>query len=510
MPHTFPPKKFLNAEVPLAEDLNRAFLPLAAKIAGRLNEHDINAASKFAFANLAPSCYYQGHHVLHATDIGWVTGVHEWAKQGGVAGSPTFTLLDSYAWQTVAQDSGAQTPLSLSVSSGEDTLILFAILQHASWLGRAGANPPLAPSDSTPMRVQYALRVNGQVLDETVTGAVIIPDRPLQEMYKVSEDAQSYDWRHIQYVQDTIGINAFVHPARMFAVVQVPSGSHTVDVAARRVPNLQYKVDEDGEGVYIQCFTRRLFVLRIKGNSPHSSDVPTLNVPAFSEADTLSAASLGTQRFHAIRDLLNNLTDDTLERGALHHDHLPSVVAYPTATVAQPVSITPAVSVPITTTYGGYGVDTGVEWTIVSDGGVNMRTSGQMDFTANPGLLIVTANVQVLRVGIAASTSTQAVGALALRIKNSAGTTTVLGETEVYVNSHNPSAAAAKMLDIEDDLPLLWVVNTATLSAPNQVLDYIEIVGSVWDGGGGGAAVVMRTQRASLSVLLLKGISLVG
>ena len=108
-----------------------------------------------------------------------------------------------------------------------------------------------------------------------------------------------------------------------------------------------------------------------------------------------------------------------------------------------------------------------------------------------------------------AAAGIQAIGILALRITNLAGVVTVLGETEVYINAHNPDPeVAATMRPVNTDAPLMWVVDSTQLSANNRHITLVEVVGTVWDGNGGAVQIDMRTQRGMIYGFALKGVFL--
>lgn len=492
MPSTFPETLLNNSDLPDVEVLNRVTLPIAQKLSGRLNEHDIDATTPFTYTNLASSCYYTCHQVMKSVDPSLT--VNNWFLQTGAGPDSTYTFSDGFGWERVRD-------MVTTLTTGEDVLWIIGMAQHAAWLGLAGTNPAQVPSIATAMRLQYALQVDSQVIDETITGAAILPDYPPQQLYRVEETATDFDWRHIQDVEGTIGVNNFAHPTRMMAVVPVSPGSHTLEMLARRVPNLRGKVDEDGAGVYAQVFSRRLFAVRIKGSSAQTGSASSLDVAAWQDGDVVSATTLGG-RLTRLKNKINDLEDGDLERGALNHEHIPTTIHYPKAT-----SINGADQA-ITSVYTGYGGALG--WTVLNDGaGVNLRTSGAMDFRTLTGVLVVLANVEVKALrDTVTPTNLRAVGVLALRIHNSAGTNTVIAETEVYVNAHNPDPVTSTMANIHDDLPLMWVVDVATLSVANQQMDYIEVVGATWDGSGAANAVTMTTKRGTITSWLFRGATL--
>jgi hypothetical protein len=293
----------------------------------------------------------------------------------------------------------------------------------------------------------------------------------------------------------------------MTYVVPVTQGSHTVEVVARRLPTSYYKTEEDGAGATVQVMSRRLFVLRIKGMSGFAGTVPTLSIEPFDDGDTLSAASLVTNGFETLRTVVNALGADAVERGALANQHLASLIYGLQGHTHEGGSQN------ITSEYPGYATSA-AGWTVLNDGATNLRVSGSWDLAANPGTVVVIANVMVQTLAWdVASEDMRAIGALALAYTNSVGTRTVVGNTEVYLNGNNPKqtsdAATPEQLPIYDDASLLWVVHSSDLSAANKLMNFIEVLGSVYDGATGVSppAVTMNVRYGNLIAFVLRDVT---
>lgn len=513
MPHTFPKRRFRDGEVVAPDPLNVAFQDITSKLAGHIGEQDISddVASKLPVEDEA---YYSCAQVVKASDPDWTAALaagYPYATIGGNAleDDPAY-VYDATGWQAIQDDSGTDT-LSKTLTCGDgDTLVLIALAQHAAW---QGTGPSTAASLGAPLKLQYAFEVDGVVLENSITGAAAWPDPPPQQWYRATPDgASEFDYRHIQYVQNTTGISHAVGAHRLLYTTQVQSGSHTVSLKARRLPMSDYKVDSAGDGTTVQVFNRRLFILRIKGNSPDSSSAPTVLVPVFEDGDVLEATDLTTNGFTRLATEVNDLDESNIARGAFRYEHLTSVVYGAKAT-----SLTPAgVGDTYTGEYPGYGTNA-VGWNVVNDGaGANLEltgpTTGEWRLDTYPGTFVVMANVQVNYVKWtgAANDDVRAIGCFALRITNNVGTVTVLGETEVYVNGHSfDNEASEDSADLEIDVPLLWAVDSTTLGA-NQRIAKIEVVASVWDGENGTSPppVESATQRGLLTTFHLKGVSI--
>ena len=502
MPHTFPPRRLQSGEPVDPEVFNETFQNVVSKLSGRLNEQDIDAASLKASVAVADGAYYSCHYLVYKTDPRWGDWLNAGVNPAYDGSCPVYEGAD---WNPLL-DNGAN-PLSLTFTTGDDVLILFAQLQHAAH----GTTAADVSGFGDPVRLQYAFRVDGQLLDDTVTGAFFFPDPPPQQWYRASAASSlaDFDFRHIQYIQNTTGINSATHGNRMVRSMSVQAGQHTVEVLARRVPRNNYALDNDGTGITTAVLNRALFVLRIRGRSAGTGAAPDVTVAAVEDGQTLTLGNVFTNSLESLRTTVNALEPRHVEREALRNEHLPSIVYRPEVAI-----IAPATSVPVTTVYPGWGVD-GAGWTTVNDGlGATLTISpvGGWRLDQNPGTLIVLANVQIWKVSWVTTTGITAEDGRGLAIAclaftNHLGTRTVLGQTEVTVNGHNPNPVVTGMEPIGDDLPLMWVIDSSTLSADDQRITSIEVLISSYDAAASGTdSVEVRTQRGMVCAFSLNGV----
>jgi hypothetical protein len=503
MAHTFPPKAFAPAEVADPDSLNEPLQEAAAKLGGRVNEQDVSAEVTGKIP-IADGAYYGAVQVVKSVAPNWNVAAGHYASIDGAGPDAAATILESPTWQSVVDD-GTNDALSVDVTCGEgDQLVVFSLCQHVSW---DDGDTTLAALWKRPLMLQYAVQLDGVLQDNSVTGSLLWPDPPPQEWYRVTPTSgNEYDWRHILRVQNTYGVSSAVHPTRMLHTVPVPAGTHTVSVAARVLPRSDYNAEVVST---VQVFNRRLFVLQIRGSSPGTGSAPSVLVDAFDDGHVVSVADIGANTFGELQTALNAVADENIERGALRHEHLTSVVYDPQVTLATPGAPT----TPVTGEYPGYGVVSAAWQVIDAGGGGFFRIDHAWNFVLNPGVFVVLANVQVKYAGwnTVASNNNQAIGILCLRFTNNVGGVTVLGETEVCVNGHNfTNDGVPNTTNIEDDLPLMWVVDTRTLPVADRRISRIEVVGAVWDGAAGVSPppVRMDTYRGMICAFGLKGLSL--
>jgi hypothetical protein len=513
MPTEYPTKRLRDGEPVDPDFFNENLQVLTGKLAGRLGEQDIDAGTLKVGVAVANEAYYDAHHIVFGSDPAWDRGGVYALRNGDASEDRAAPVLDTVAWGSLTEVGGTATT-RLSITTGDDTLVIFAQAQHIAWKGFDTTATTEAPPANVPVRLQYALEVDGIILDDTVTGAFFFPDPPPQQWYRATPQGDDFDYRHILRIQDTVGINNAVHANRLIRAVPVLAGAHTVELKARRIPANDYKIDDKTVGVETQIFNRRLFVLRIKGKSAYAGGVPNVSVDAVDDGQVLTLGNVFTNSLEALRQAANDVEVRNVDRGALRNEHLPSVVYGANVT-----TITPTSNVgPWTGLYPGYDTTT-VLWQRVTDAGpglgnglvVTGPTAGQWDLAANPGVFIVLANVAVPRVrwvgGYAAPTDLRAIGCFALAFTNASGTRTVLGETEAYVNGHNPDPYGTVLAPSEDDVTLMWVVDSLSLSALNKQIASVEVVVCQWDGLTGGALnVQVYTQRGSICAFALKGV----
>ena len=503
MPHSFPPRRIRDGEPVDPDVFNETFQAVAGKLSGRLNEQDIDAATLKSSVAVASGAYYACHHLVRASNPNW----GDWLD-AGPSGSAIAQVYEGVDWQRIL-DTASANPVEVTFTSGDDLIVIFAQMQHA---GYEYGDATVAPSFGDPLRIQYALRVDGILLDDTVTGAFFFPDPPPQQWYRATAASSTadFDYRHIQYIQNTVGINNATHGNRLIRAMPVSAGSHTVEVVARRVPRNNYKIDNDGEGVEVYTYNRRLFVLRIKGQSGYAGGVPDVTVAAVEDGQTLTLGNVFTNSIESLRTTINSLNTQHIERAALRNEHLPSLIYG-----ADVETIAPASSVAVTTVYPGWGVD-GAGWTTANNGaGTNLEITGPAGgwrLDQNPGTLVVLANLQLWKVSWTTTTSVTAedgrcLALVCLAFTNHLGTRTVIGQTEVTVNGHNPNPVVTGMEPIGDDLPLMWVVDSSTLSADDKRITKIEVLVSGYDAANSNTdSVEVRTQRGMISAFVLKNV----
>jgi len=493
MSHVFPPKAFKPEEIVDPQWLDKSLQPIAEKVYGRINEQDIKSGafdiSKVFVADGTWSydiAAYTNKYLAAATqDPQFGDSVSGASPDGWFQGGTDIDY--SVAWQVVST-----TSCSLDIEFNDEKFWICAMLQYATFSGvGAGISVPTKPS-SDPARVQFALRVDGLIIPETVTGAYIYPDTPKQMIYKGKATADEFDYRHIRYVQNTEGIGGAAKPVRLTYQAAVVEGQHTIDVVARRLPQSDGLIDNNEDGSTIRIFNKQLFVMVMNANGDIGPAASASSVKPFDEAEVLSKASLFDNRISVVANRMNNLVYNNTERGALRRTHLPRAASqndYKALAVGNPYS-------GYTTMYDSFANDTA--WETVQDSLGNLlrvdNGGAGWNLSTTPGWFIVQANVQLKNVAQKFHLErTTAMGCFCIRIKTSnLGYVNVMGGlTEVY-NTNDAFVLSrggvgnnkSYVNDCLEDVPLFLAVDTQALLGDlgEATIDHVEVSCCAWRG----------------------------
>lgn len=501
MSTVFPPRTFKGSEIVDPAWLDKTYQPIAEKIFGRINEQDIKSGA-FDIAKV---------YVDDGTwsyDKGAYT--NKWLSAGtrnpdfGAAVSPaspegwfsTSTMVgDSIAWQPILS-------LGVAITTGEDVLWIVGMTQYAVFKGTGTSlvNPRAPSEDET--RVQFAIRIDGTVISETVTGSNICPDPSNQMIYKGTSVSNNYDYRHVRNVQNTEGIGGAAKPVRLTYSVPVVEGDHLVEIVARRLPQSSGDLDNEpgggapGIGSEVCIYNRQLFVLACNAYGDTVSTMSGSSVKSFDENEVLSQASLFNNRLSVVANRMNTIQSQSLERGALRRTHLPQA-----ASTYDSKSIDDNDPKTYTQVYEEYNDDT--HWETVQTGfGTLLRIDNSgagWNLTTNSGWMIIMANVHLW--DIRQSTHlmrTSVMGCFTIRVYDGAAYHNVMsGLTEVYCTNDSfylsgPGGVGPKNeTDFAyEDVPLFLAVDTSSLQDDigGNIIEHIEVSVAGWRGNNPGFA----------------------
>ena len=207
MSYKFPRWRMASGEVVELDDLNQDLEDIVGEAAGRLNEHNF-AAGAFTDGDPSGDVQYMDHDTGIRLYQGWT---HDGTAidQIGVNAATAFSValpLDS-DWVTLQATSS-------DVLSPGAMLLMIGSLQSCS-------SAVAAPGD--PTGSLFALRIDGQLIVETVTGSM--------------EQAQDVDRSWLTAETSVPAISIYKQPIVVQCIVPVPPGRHVVELVGCSFPN---------------------------------------------------------------------------------------------------------------------------------------------------------------------------------------------------------------------------------------------------------------------------------
>jgi hypothetical protein len=563
MPYIFPKRRLNDKDVLDPIELNEDILPAMELYAGEVNEHNVSETVQGVITQPAAATHsYVYKEKLSDPSFGDVSSGFVHPTEGTASGSyvASHKINNDMNWAVV--DS-----MTFNKITGVSKLWIIGQLTYI-WLGfhksdvsgdpvseghRFMAGSPETPRPTTgegafhPAGVQFALRVDGHLIEHTLTGKreswaqVSVPSKATEQ--KIHD--KKFPGPDPLDSKETGTMGPHCASVRLGTFYDVLPGTHTIEIVARRFPpygmashqgTIEFTTHESN---FVHVYNRKLFTLDIPTHPPNSSADSTLSIPTFDTEDVVSAASLGNERINRMAAAFRNVQEGTLSRGALNHYHLSSPV------IAKKQSTMTAAVFGIENTYPGYNTSTvttsvsGNGWYLLYNGTeyLNAVAPTVWDISTESTFLIM-ANVQVKSVrgkGSATGTWTGTdiahqefvdfFGALALGYNNSStGSVTVMGQTEVYVNHYNNIVASENVgsdkeyqtLEEEYDVALFAVVKSSDLAAaPNYFGVYGATMPSIQDASALSSAspvitttynpdTVMTIHRGHITVIQLK------
>ena len=543
MPYIFPKRRLRDEDVLDPVELNEDFVPTAELYSGNLDRHNlgssINLEPKSDNAN-AKSGYFNHYYteVESDPDFGTPTSSYQFSTSSD---ANIFLIPASTSWATIEGMS------ITNIRTGVSLLWINAWLQYV-WLGFSDAGTTITgrvvnayaggyggTSDQSPMLpagVQFAIKVNGVVIETTITGHSNPYHRICQPWswvttrnnVLVSSSASGLPGPVTDYDVGASGNGPEIMPIRVGAYVPVSPGTHTVEVVVRRLrpttPKSQSKVRVNNTSAWtdvseadaVAVYNRKLQVMDIPTHPTATTTFDSVDVNTLSTEDTVGAASLGTNAIDKVRDKLNDVQEGALARGALTNTHLKSglMIRSGQSSLTSTGRITPSSAQSLKNKYPGFGVSTFVSspastaagWWPLDDGATNyLRTTAFPDVqTRDPGFLVIFANVLVTRIGIESASQTMMqprqdtslTGALCLGYSRDSGAgIAVIGSTHCFVNNYNiidaltylsgTTANRSSFRVVEQfDVALMHVIDlTNPASHPIDRYDYFQVYGSL-------------------------------
>ena len=482
------PKTQLRALRPLLEeDFNDFIQPPANKVQGALNEHDFVSAAASG-ETVAEGAFYRHHLVAQNVDRDFIGS--NTPKVGGNGPDSTFVLVNDKQWHTV-------TGATISASVEDSILWLAGFLQYTYQDWTKSAVDEMAS-------VQFDLRVDGEILEEAITGKWEQTRKAWNPM-RVSNPKSdtSFIGARTPYEKTPHSLGAQHRPVRLGYLARMSPGTHTLEIVAKRVSHpdrLAFKASDD----YIEVFTRRLYGMEIPAMAQGgATGADAVNANYLDDGTPLSKAAYETNRLDRVISAYNSIKAGNLAKGSLNHNHLPSSIFQ-----AEEEHLAGTLH-SLDSEYPGYASATIGDpgWTQIFDGAGNLELApgGGFPFTTyGTCYLVVMADIEISKVyttEVPIDPRFNNFGMLCLMARYG-GAWNVLdsGATECDFNAHY-TFNTVEEADMNLCVSLLWVIK---LTNPAQNYDKIGLFGATWDGAGGNKDVTFGWRNASLKALVLR------
>ena len=244
MPYVFPRHR-LEADTPMDyEELNENFQDLVGEASGGLNEHNFSRTTFPKIEDDALSnpmvCWFGANKKVDPAYTP-LNGVVEMSPQPP-AGHAYAALTPGLFSQRVQGVWDTIDGLTLTFSATGGTYWILGSLQHD---GRSKMDPSQVQPDFfwNHYGAIYAIRVNGQIIHETITGGV--HNNPTVSRGTIKMGTSGHKLVSFsnsgEKVYDTHAIHGDtgLFPVSLDFVVQLPPGTHTIDIAMQTLPHPQ-------------------------------------------------------------------------------------------------------------------------------------------------------------------------------------------------------------------------------------------------------------------------------
>jgi len=410
------PRRVLRAQDVLDPiELTQDISPAAERLSGHLNAHNINAAVATT-VDVLPTAFYAMDRYVLAVPFGDAHSPTVAEPYNGFpdGSTPTdaFEVQNIFEWQPILDAAGNSA--TVSISTGGSVLWVNAFAQYL-WYGfdpdlfvPGGDRQHTNNADEDPVNVQFALRVDGNVIPESITGVddmtyqASIPIKPLRQRNTDPASPTILPGPQDARGDQICAIGPATFPVRVGAAVPIQAGEHTVEIVVRRVPLvLPNSIPDYSRANRVFVFSRQVHVVDLKSFPIDSVSGSEVSAAGWDEEDLITTTTIYTDRVQPIIAGYNGVRPGNLARGALMHYHLPSALlgSYTTeAVLASPEpgelfnNIYPGfTSNTVTTTR--YAGSPAIGWALISDGTTSVSVAG-VD-TTDDGRILVLANVSV-------------------------------------------------------------------------------------------------------------------
>ena len=366
MSYIFPKRELKGTDVLDPEGLDADILPVVELVGGSLNEHNFNERIS-GQVDADRGAYQRPFVAVRRVNPGLPksTAAHTHARPSSERTTPTVSapwwIPGDLQWHTI--DDGATHEMSVSLTTGTGKVWVngwaqyFFLPDHENigrppdsytWHldgGRKITDVTLdgwraerlgdrSHNSSYAANVKFAIRVDGRIVGDTITGRVDTRPRQSPPTPEFSIPSERHGHRH---PAETHSINPAAGVVRVGCIVDVGPGDHTIELVACRTRHRKrgnapktYRDSVKGRRLnpLVAIYNSQLAVIEVPEDPQGSSGVPSLGIQTFTAEDSISTASMDTDRVEKVRSKLNDLSPDSLGRGALNHNHLKGPVIW--------------------------------------------------------------------------------------------------------------------------------------------------------------------------------------
>lgn len=524
MSYEFPPERLQNSEAPDPGKLTKAIQPAARRLS-ELREHNADASDFKANASVDRSAYWK--HYAGVKTVGPGLNTNLIPTQGGSSSPDSYVNIPhDHAWhQVVKTDSDV-----VCVAGDKLWINAWAVF---SCEGNTGAHTlsPSPPSFFWKAFLQFALRINGVVIEESLVGKSNLGEAPQQPWKHPDPDlvkqGSVFNKVDTGLVEETIKVTRYLNtislqrpgPVRLGWIIEVPDGTHTVELVARRVPDqVADRFGAPSKVGWVSVYNRQISVLRLnQGGAALSPD--NVSVDPFEDGDTLTAAELHTQRLEALRTQINDLGEGALAGPSLLRPHLPSGIIETEQKLATSFSTST-----YTNTWPGYDTDDfdtsgpSAGWVVLNElicNGNGNGFNGNLESTIH---IMANVEVSIIKDILAPVTPEGRLWALFCLYEKRGSTYTVIKQSECFIPSFMANAfttlgllsgitggEATTHLEIPElrrDVPLMAVLEHPTGGGPTY--DEIGVAIAAYHDSSLPVNVQVTVARGSIQVFQLK------
>jgi hypothetical protein len=337
--------------------MNADWQPIGEKAAGNLNGHDFDGAALSANVLVASMAYAKPYYKETTVPGGWgsATGGYTVPSVGALHANAVVVPQTSQ-WTAISSETitGIATGVSNFWIVGWLSYIYYGFTNSDSG---AGGHTAVIAGGTEAARLQVAIRVDGQIIPETVTGHAddwhksCQPIKPIEQRNSTNANVTSRrgPGPGLDVSQAIMGVGPQAGALRVVAQAPVAPGTHTVEIVVRVVrldiPNL---LNIPPSAVVVH--NRKLFVLDCPVYPAAAPTRPDVEVPAFRDGSPVTTASMGASRQGVLTTALNGVQDGHVARGGLVKAHLPDALLDKSFVTVTPHSVTVTVTVTVLAT----------------------------------------------------------------------------------------------------------------------------------------------------------------